>query len=108
MASAAHRSRDRDPRETRLQAALLMSEREREMFDLIRSIGRGWREIGGITIIIEGAVDRFCGRPLDQNPYVEEHAPEWSSSWREGWLEADFLLEQRGQAEARRWLEESG
>jgi hypothetical protein len=56
-------------------------------------------------IAIEGAVDRFCGRPLGQNPYAPGcDAWEW---WRFGWLDADQLLEERGAEEAARWLNEA-
>jgi hypothetical protein len=60
--------------------------------------------IAGGSIVVEGAVDRFCGRPLDANPYVRPNAPTPWRLWREGWIEADLLLEKRGREEARRWL----
>jgi hypothetical protein len=56
-------------------------------------------------IAIEGAVDRFCGRPRERNPYAPDcDAYEW---WQFGWDDADQLLEERGAAEARRWLNEA-
>ena len=56
-------------------------------------------------IAIEGAVDRFCGRPREQNPYARNcDAFEW---WDLGWEDADQLLEMRGAEEARRWLTEA-
>src|SRR5690348_2710301 len=58
-------------------------------------------------IAVEGAVDRFCGRPLLANPYVRQNAANGWAAWREGWLDADSLLELRGQAEANRWLTEA-
>ena len=58
------------------------------------------------TIIVEGAVDRFCGRPREANPYCEEYAREAWFSWDFGWREAEWFLDTRGQEEAARWLEE--
>jgi hypothetical protein len=56
-------------------------------------------------VAIEGSVDRFCGRPLDANPYcLENAATEWDA-WDLGWRTADDLLDVRGAEEARRWLE---
>jgi hypothetical protein len=58
------------------------------------------------AIAIEGAVDRFCGRPPDQNPYSRQYAAlEWEA-WRWGWRCGGGLLEMRGQEEAARWLQE--
>lgn len=58
-------------------------------------------------IAVEGAVDRFCGRPQDQNPYCPETARECYGAWQLGWLDADYLLEIRGAEEAARWLREA-
>lgn len=58
-------------------------------------------------IALEGAVDAFCGRPRNQNPYGYEVARGDWEAWDLGWSEATFLLELRGQAEARRWLTEA-
>jgi hypothetical protein len=58
-------------------------------------------------IIVEGATDRFCGRPADRNPYTKQTAGEWWDAWNVGWHEADYYLESRGQEEARRWLRAS-
>jgi hypothetical protein len=58
-------------------------------------------------IALEGAVDSFCGRPRNRNPYRFEFARwEWEA-WDLGWTEANHLLELRGQAEAARWLREA-
>lgn len=65
----------------------------------------GFAELGGI--LCEGAVDRFCGRPRERNPWTEETVPEAWEAWNWGWDEADILLEERGQAEASRWLREA-
>lgn len=57
-------------------------------------------------VAIEGAVDRFVGRPLDANPYspaLNGHA--WAS-WRHGYAFAGTLLDLYGTKEARRWLSE--
>ena len=60
------------------------------------------------SIIVEGAVDRFCGRPQHANPYSPEYAAEaWHAS-QFGWTEADWYLDIRGQEEARRWLGDAG
>jgi hypothetical protein len=60
-----------------------------------------------VLIALEGAVDRFCGRPRDRNPYCRENARDEFSSWDLGWTEADQLLDLRGQEETQRWLRES-
>jgi hypothetical protein len=59
------------------------------------------------SIVVEGAVDRFCGRPRDRNPYSRRYAPHEFEAWSWGWDDADSLLEQRGQQEAARWLREA-
>ena len=64
-------------------------------------------DLGIVTIAIEGAVDRFCGRPRDANPYSKTYAREWFEAWLFGWDDASWLLEMRGEQEARRWLEEA-
>jgi len=58
-------------------------------------------------ICVEGAVDRFCGRPITANPYCRESAPDYYDSWDLGHRDADGLLEDRGQEEATRWLREA-
>jgi hypothetical protein len=60
----------------------------------------------GLGIVIEGAVDRFVGRPLAANPYSPTFAAEAHAAWVFGWRDADFLLAIRGQEEAARWLRE--
>jgi hypothetical protein len=57
------------------------------------------------AIVIEGAVDRFVGRPREHNPYGGGY--DSREAWAFGWDEADWLLDVRGQQEARRWLEEA-
>ena len=47
------------------------------------------------SIAIEGAVDRFLGRPLEQNPYSARFAPDGHASWTEGWRDAGRLFEIR-------------
>ena len=61
-----------------------------------------------IPIAVEGAVDRFCGRPRDRNPYHPTAASNHHEAWAWGWDDADHLLEIRGEQEARRWLAEAG
>lgn len=56
------------------------------------------------SVMIEGAVDRFCGRPRERTPYAPE-CVEARSAWDRGWTEAGDYLEARAQEEARRWLE---
>ena len=59
------------------------------------------------VIAVEGAVDHFCGRPYDRNPYCRVTATvEWQS-WNLGWTEAAQFLADRGQEEASRWLREA-
>lgn len=57
-------------------------------------------------IIVEGAVDRFCGRPYKRNPYSPTTAQEYWDAWNFGWVDADWLLGERAQSEAARWLRE--
>jgi hypothetical protein len=57
-------------------------------------------------IVVEGAVDRFCGRPYERNPYCRENARDYWDAWAFGWSDAGALLAERGQEEARRWLTE--
>lgn len=55
-------------------------------------------------IVVEGAVDHFCGRPFERNPYTPgRHA----DAWEYGWEDAAWLLDIRGEQEARRWLSEA-
>lgn len=68
------------------------------------------RDPAPIFIAIEGAVDRFCGRPRNQNPYARQiTGEEWDywDAWDLGWADADHLLDMRGQEEAARWLREA-
>ncbi len=58
-------------------------------------------------VVVEGAVDRFLGRPLLENPYNLEVAPEFHAAWAIAWREADEQLEIRGQQEATRWLSQA-
>lgn len=58
-------------------------------------------------IVIEGAVDSFCGRPRVENPYSRPHAEEHWLAWDWGWQDATELLGLRGARETRRWLEEA-
>jgi hypothetical protein len=60
-----------------------------------------------LGVVVEGAADRFFGRPLGKNPYCEENAGEAWRVWALGWKEADWYINMRGQAEARRWLQEA-
>ena len=57
------------------------------------------------AIVCEGAVDRFLGRPRDQNPYCP--GEDSTEAWFFGWDEAGWLLEIRGMDEVRRWLREA-
>jgi hypothetical protein len=59
------------------------------------------------AIAVEGACDRFCGRPLYRNPYAPTIAQPQFEAWEYGWQEADHLLDVRGQEEASRWLAEA-
>jgi len=54
------------------------------------------------AVVVEGAVDAFCGRPLGANPY--DQALDSSEAWRYGYVEAKWQLDVRGEEEARRWL----
>ena len=56
------------------------------------------------AIAVEGATDRFMGRPRTQNPYNPAVRPyEWAL-WAYGWTTADWLLTERAEREALRWL----
>jgi len=59
------------------------------------------------AIAVEGAVDRFCGRPFDRNPYNPNAALEQFVAWEYGWQEAEYLLGIRGREEASRWRAEA-
>jgi ribosome modulation factor len=56
------------------------------------------------AISVEGAVDRFVGRPRSRCPYSLQSARALAECWLLGWDEANGLLEIRGQEEAARWL----
>jgi ribosome modulation factor len=60
-----------------------------------------------VCIVIEGAVDAFCGRPRDRNPYCPEYARDYWLAWDFGWQDATELLKARGREEAARWLGEA-
>jgi hypothetical protein len=60
-----------------------------------------------VCIVVEGAVDRFCGGPRDQNPYSPTYAEDYWLAWDFGWQDSDHLLDERGTEEAQRWLKES-
>jgi hypothetical protein len=56
------------------------------------------------NIAVEGAADFFFHRPLDANPYARQAAASAWEAWRQGWLDASFLEQLRGESERRRWL----
>ena len=56
------------------------------------------------AVVVEGAVDRFAGRPKAANPYAGGY--DSTEAWEYGWTEADEALELRGRQEAARWLGE--
>lgn len=58
-------------------------------------------------IAVEGAVDKFCGRPRDRNPYCNATAPDEWASWDFGWIEGGCFLADRAREEAARWLSEA-
>lgn len=58
-------------------------------------------------IVVEGAVDAFCGRPKCANPYDPDSAMDAAYAWEWGHDEAREQLEARGQEEAARWLSEA-
>jgi hypothetical protein len=60
-----------------------------------------------VCIVIEGAVDAFCGRPRERNPYCPENATDYFLAWEFGWVDASALLAERGRDEAARWLQEA-
>jgi hypothetical protein len=57
-----------------------------------------------LLVVVEGAVDRFCGRPRTANPYSFESVRDGHEAWLMAWDETDLLLEMRGAEEAARWL----
>ena len=59
-----------------------------------------------LYIVVEGAVDRFVGRPREANPYAPKNARDWHEAWLLGWDDAHELLAERGANEAARWLRE--
>ena len=60
-----------------------------------------------VCIVVEGAVDAFCGRPRHRNPYCPTYARDYWLAWDFGWQDARALLEVRGAQEAARWLREA-
>lgn len=60
-----------------------------------------------VYIALQGAVDRFVGRPRSQNPYSPESARHGWEAWLLGWDHADWVVDVRGQDEAARWLRET-
>jgi hypothetical protein len=58
-------------------------------------------------VVVEAAVARFVGRPLEENPFDSFHGAEQHEAWRWGWRYADLLLDRVGAYEAARWLEEA-
>jgi hypothetical protein len=65
----------------------------------------GFFELVGIAV--EGAFHRFCGRPRHACPYSLEYALDAFHAWDLGSGDADYLLDIRGEQEARRWLEDA-
>jgi len=55
---------------------------------------------------VEGAADRFFGRPLLANPYNPVHLPHEWASWRYGWAGADVIYSLYLEREIKRWLRE--
>ena len=70
------------------------------------------RRYSGVTgpdmraVAVEGAYDRFCGRPLNRNPYSRDELPNASIAWDDGWREFNSLLGQGVAREVRRWLDD--
>jgi ribosome modulation factor len=62
---------------------------------------------GMADVLIEGCTDYYCGRPRTQNPYCPTNAADAHAAWLWGWDEGRAQLEDRGQAEAARWLSEA-
>jgi hypothetical protein len=60
-----------------------------------------------VYVALEAAVDAFCGRPREANPYSREYARDDYEMWDLAWVEARELLELRGEEEAARWLREA-
>jgi hypothetical protein len=60
-----------------------------------------------LGVIVEGACDRFFGRPVEANPYHPLYAMDAYAAWSVAWTEADWLIDIRGQEEASRWLREA-
>lgn len=59
------------------------------------------------AVVVEGAVDHVCGRPIDRNPYSRGSAGDAADAWDYGWEEAAWVIDMRGQEEAARWLREA-
>jgi hypothetical protein len=55
-------------------------------------------------VVVEGAIDYFCGRPREKNPYSPTYASNEREAWFWGWDDAEYLLAVRGEEEATRWL----
>jgi hypothetical protein len=57
------------------------------------------------SVVVEGAADRWCGRPQSQNPYAG--GLDAYEAWDWGWQEADWIFDIRATDEVRRWLREA-
>jgi hypothetical protein len=60
--------------------------------------------LGLAPVLLEGAVDAFCGRPREANPYDPVSAADAWHAWLWGHDESSEQLALRGQPEAARWL----
>lgn len=58
-------------------------------------------------ILVEGAVDAFCGRPRTENPYSATTEFEAHFVWAWGHDEATLQLDRCGRDAAARWLREA-
>jgi len=57
------------------------------------------------AVVVEGATDRFLGRPRECCPYAPGY--DATEAWQYVWDESDWLFEIRGADEVRRWLREA-
>ena len=58
-------------------------------------------------VVVEAAVARFVGRPLDENPFDSIHGESQHYAWTWAWRYADQLIDRVGAEEAARWLEDA-
>ena len=58
-------------------------------------------------VVVEAAVSRLLGCPLEENPFDSTHGASQHAAWRWAWRYTDVLLDSVDPADVARWLEEA-